>query len=293
MLLSGMRATGARLAGIHCLTFPERAHPIFAVASELARALAEHAGRGADLESCQRETGNSFIAMSEALLAGLPGNLARQDVVMLAYHSPDLYRNEVAGCYLAQRLPGGPVPWSVTGQGPGGMFTALRIADSMCRLGELNRGVVFGYDQNATLWGPPGPAHAKPDAAVLLEFGSVGSGGSQGWQDRGGAVVERVVEVRAGPGGPSPAEILGVALGQSPAARAIVGLGLWSALDGAGRDAGRYDGDRVEPATDLWCLGTWAGLARLWPVTRPVLLADYDQVGRRVYTALLIPEDES
>lgn len=272
MPLARARPAGLHLSGVAYRVFPERTQPVFGVAPPLARALIEQFGRAADLESYLSSTGNTFIVMSEAVLAGLPGELPEQDVVLLAYHAPDLYRNEVAGYYLAQRLPGGPVPCSVTGQGPGGVFTALRIASGMCALGELGRGILFGYDQNAVVWESRHPSHAWPDAAVVLQFGPCGN-----------AAVAELEEVPAGADGPAPAAVLAKALGRHPGARAVAGAGLWAELSG-------FKKRRVEPAAGLWSTGVWASLAGLWPVQETVLLADYDPVGRRVYTAVLVPD---
>jgi hypothetical protein len=262
-----------RLSGASYQVFPERAERAFGVDAEYTRAVARYAGREAETGQFQRQAGNSFITMGEALLTGLPGPLPEQDAVLIAYHSPDLFLHEVAGCYLAERLPGAPVPCSVGGQGPGGVFTALRIADGLCQLGELDRGLLFGYDQNAVLWNPAHPAGDRPDAAVLLRFGA-----------RGDVAVARLDDVPAGPPGPGAGEIFQAAREWSPGAPAIVGHGLWAELDGQA-------GTGVTPAAELWSTGVWAHLARCWPLQEPVLVADYDPGGQRVYLALLVPEE--
>jgi hypothetical protein len=262
-----------RLSGASCQVFPERAEPVFGGDAEYARAVLRYAGREAGAERYQRQVGNSFITMGEALLAGLPGALPEQDMVLLACHAPDLFHHEVAGCYLAERLPGTPVPCSVGSQGPGSVFTALRIADGLCQLGELGRGLLFGYDQNAVLWNPRHPARDLPDAAVLLQFGA-----------RGDVAVTCLDEVPAGPQGLGAAAVFQAARERSPGVPAVVGHSLWDQLDGQA-------GPGVTPATGLWSTGVWAHLARCWPLREPVLVADYDPGGQRVYLALLVPED--
>jgi hypothetical protein len=269
-------AARLRLSGIVHRVFPERHDRVFAMKPELARALVEHFGHGAEAETYLAGTGNSFITMSEGLLDELPEPPVAE-VVLLAYHSPDLYRSEVAGCYLAQRLPGAAIPSSVTGPGPGAMFQALRLAEGMCRLGELDQGVLFGYDQNAVVWEAEDPAHRRPDAAVLLRLGA-----------RGELAVAELADVPAGvPDAPSLARALTDALDRHPDARVLVGAGLAAALGGL--PPGRV----VETVTELWSTGVWAAVARLWPLREPVLLADFEPVAGRLHTALLVPEDGS
>jgi hypothetical protein len=274
--LRGVRpatATGVQLSRVVHRVFPERAQPVYDMDAALARALIEQFGRAGEADAYLAGTGNSFIAMSEALLAELPGGLDDLDAVLLAYHAPDLFKSDVAGCYLAGRLPGTPVPCALAAPGPGAPFLALRVADGLCRLGELNRGVLFGFDQNAVVWEAEHPAHDRPDAAVLIQLGA-----------RGEAAVAELDEAEAGgPGDPSPARVLAEVMDRHPAALVVAGAGLAAELGGLD------DGGRVETVPGLWSTGVWAGLARRWPLQQPVLLADYEPAGARLHTALLVP----
>jgi hypothetical protein len=277
--LRGVRpaiTTGVQLSRVVHRVFPERAEPVYNMDAALARTLIEQFGRDSELDTYLASTGNSFIAMSEALLAGLPGGLPDLDAVLLAYHAPDLYKSDVAGCYLAGRLPGTPVPCALAAPGPGAPFLALRVADALCRLGELTQGVLFGFDQNAVVWEAEHPSHSRPDAAVLIQLGA-----------RGEAAVAELDEAEAGgPGDPTPARVLAGVMDRHPAALVVAGAGLAAELDGPD---GPGDGGRVETVPGLWSTGVWAGLARRWPLRQPVLLADYEPVGARLHTALLVP----
>lgn len=261
------------LSGIAHQVFPQRNSPVYGWSEKLAGILIDSFGRAEELQADLVRTGNSFIEMSDALLAQLPAQWPELDAVLLAYHSPDLFRSEVAGCYLAGRLPGSPVPCSVVRPGPGAAFTALRIAEGMRRLGEMDQGALFVYDQNVVVWEAEDPAHDCPDSAAVLQLGGSGE-----------LAVSELAEVPAGrPGGRSTAEVVAEALERHPDARFLAGAGLQGEL------AGTPLADRVEAAPALWSTSVWAGLAQLWPVRQPLLLADYEPVAGRVHSCLLVP----
>ncbi|MGQ0838594.1 hypothetical protein [Actinokineospora sp.] len=203
--------------------------------------------------------GNSFRGMTAALVADLAEPL---DLVVLAYAEPDLHVPEVAGCYLAHACPGDPVSYSVSEQGTGATFTALRMADAMCRLGELTAGAVFALDRALLLDTPN-----LDDCAVLLQVGTTG-----------GLCVESITEtVVAG-----PAAVLAAA----PGTRFLVGAGLSDALAGSPL----LRAPRVHlPRPRLGVTSAWATLADRWPITEPVVVADFDPDTRRLYTCALRP----
>lgn len=262
--------TDVHLSGIAHRVFPERTRPVFGMDVETATQLIESFGHHDELQSYLDSVGNGFIAMSEGLLGELPEPLPDLDAVLLAYHAPDLYWAEVAGCYLAQRLPGSPIPCSVSGPGPGAVFHALRIAAGMCRLGELNRGALFAYDQNAVVWESADEAHRRPDSAVLFELGATGE-----------VAVTQLAEVSTGrPADPTPARALAETLERHPGVRVIVGAGLSAEAAGT---------NRVETVSELWSTGVWAAVARRWPIQEPVLLVDHSSVGGRLHSCLLVP----
>jgi hypothetical protein len=261
--------TGLHLSRIVHRVFPERPLPVFRLRPDLSRVLIASFGRGAETDAHLARTGNGFVPMSEALLEDLGGPAPEADAVWLAYHAPDLYHADVAGCWLAQRLPGSPVPCSVARPGPAAAFTVLRIASGMCRLGELDRGVLIACDQNAVVWEEDDPAHLMPDAAALLELGPAGD--------------VRVDEVEEAPGPGPAAAVVAALLDRHPGTRLLAGACLAAALAGTPQAA------RVEAAPQLWGTSVWAGLARRWPLAEPLLVADRDPVGGAVHSCLLTP----
>jgi hypothetical protein len=274
-------AAGVRVSGIVHRVFRARAEPLIAWdigTDDSARDFTLAYGITGGLQEISARTGNGFISMSEALLSQLAEPLPELDAVILAYRSPDLFHADVAGFYLAQRLPGSPVPWSVAEAGPGAGFTALQIIDGMRRMGELDRGALFVYDQNAAMSEPDDTASAAPDAAVLLMVGGTG-----------GVVISDFTAARtSGPGDPTAASALAAAL-----ARLGAGAGLTAVLAGAGLAsalAGTALADRVQAGdADAQSTGVWAALARRWPISEPMLVADHDPAGGMFHSCLLCP----
>ncbi len=262
-------AVGIRISGVVCNTFQERREPLTGWSEQSMREVLQASGREDELEAVLSRRGNSFIAMSEDLLGRVGSPSPEADVVFLAYQTPDLFHSDVAGCYLTERFSGSPVPLSITGQGPGAAFTALRVADVMWRLGELRRGALFAYDQNATMWEEDQQVRSLPDSAVLLLLGA------------NGARVEELTERTAS----DPTAVLKETLGRHPREPALVGRALLDKLGGAAS----YRRVVPAPRTHLFT-GVWMLLARLWPLTGPVLMADFDPCAERLYCCRLVPE---
>ena len=262
---------GIRLSGVTCATFWQRCGPLHSGSLQVARETLEAYGRADEFESRLGQRGNSFIAMGEALLGQVGGPPPEVDAVILAYQTPDLPSPDVAGCYFAQRFAGCPVPLSIDEQGPGAAFTALRVADAMLRLGELRHAALLAYDQNAPVWEASAAVQSLPDSAVLLLLGT------------GGQVrVEEIAERQTA----DPAAALADALGRHPRARALVGTSL---LDQLGATA--QDERVIPPPREHLFTSAWMSLARLWPLTRPVLVADFHAYTSRLYSCLLTPEE--
>ncbi|MCX5391925.1 hypothetical protein [Streptomyces sp. NBC_00094] len=307
--------TGVRLSHVAGTVFTERGEPLVGCAPGLMEvALASHR-LSVDDELLARR-GNGFITMSERLLGGWEGTWPETDAVFLTYRAPDLVTHDVAGCYLAERLPGTPVPLAVADQGVGAPFTALRIADAMVRCGELSHGALFVLDQNATAdWHDPlgGAAPRDTDAAVLMGLGSTG-----------GARVEHVRERTVD----DPRQGLRDLLGEFPGVRVVAGDALLAGTDtetgsgsgtstgsGSGSSTGSGTGTSTGPGTGTStgpgtaadaesgalgavsgvpaghdCTGVWAALAARWPLAEAVVLADYEPAARRLYSCLVTPE---
>jgi hypothetical protein len=268
-------AAGLRLAGVTGQVFWTRREPLNSVDTRLAAETLAAYGRAEELESALAQRGNSFAAMSESLLAAPgpwpPGPTAEADAIILAYQVPDLFTYDVAGCYLTQRFAGSPVPFSVAEQGPGATFTALRIADAMCRMGELSRGALFAFDQNAAVWEAREEVQRLPDSAVLLWLGAAGP-----------ARVAELAEVQDA----DPQDAVAAMLARSPRAHVLAGQAL------AGR-LGRLAADRRVAAAPPGHLFTsaWMSLAGRWPITAPTVIADCDHATGRLYYCLLVPEE--
>lgn len=272
-----------RLSGVGHVVLRERTEALVGGDRRLAREILDAYGRADEFEDFLGRTGNSFITLSERLLEAVGPEQAPVDAVLLAYQTPDLYYSDVAGCYLAERLPGSPVPFSVAEQGPGAVFTALRAAQGMSRLGELTRAAVFAYDQNAAVWEADDAVQALPDSAVLFQIDSVRTDG-QG-PDRGperGAFVRALDERRT----EEPELELERLLERHPGAEVVVGGSLWAELGPAVR--ARHG---IEPPPEHLITAAWIAFARRWPAPGPILVADFHTYDRRLYSCLFEPED--
>jgi hypothetical protein len=271
---------GLRMSGLRARSFPDPVQPLLGWTSEVALDVLLDCLVGVGEDDLRAARGTSMIAMSEALLddGDLP-DVSEFDTVLLAYPEPDLYHAEVAGCWLSDRLPGAPVPAALAQSGPGAVFTALRVADGLAWLGDLRRGMVLGFDQNAvTRLRDAG--HTEPDAAVLLLVGPDGD-----------LAVREIGDEPLDSAGPDPATLAGRLArmtGETAAGHLILGAGLAAAAPALIAVLG--DQSRVSIAPASGCTGVWTALAQLTPMTEPVLLADVDPIGRRLHHCLVVPE---
>jgi hypothetical protein len=266
------RAAGLRLAGVTGQVFWARREPLTSVDKQLAVEILEAHGRVGELEASLTQCGNSFATMSESLLDAAHGAATPEaDAIILAYQAPDLFSYDVAGCYLTQRFAGSPVPFSVAEQGTGAAFTALRIADAMCRMGELTRGALFAFDQNAAVWEARPQVQSLPDSAVLLSLGADGP-----------ARVAELADVR----GDEPEAAVAMLLARRPGARVLAGQALTGAL-------GRLAADPRVVAAPPGHLFTsaWMSLAGQWPLTGPTIVADCEPATGRLHYCVLVPEE--
>lgn len=277
-------AAALRLSGVGHVVLRERTEALIGGDRRLAHEILGAYGRADEFEDFLGRTGNSFITLSERLLEAHGREPAPVDAVLLAYQTPDLYHSDVAGCYLAERLPGAPVPFSLAEQGPGAVFTALRAAQGMCALGELTRAAVFAYDQNAAVWEADDAVQALPDSAVLLWIDAVPAAGDgpRSGPDQG-ALVHAPAEQRTD----EPAVEFGRLLERHPEAEVVVGRSLWAELDPATRE--RYGIE--QPSSEHLLTAAWITLARRWPTPGPVLVAEYHAYDRRLYSCLFEPDD--
>ena len=230
-----------------------------------------------DLDLYAAGGGNSFISMSRQLIDGLAEPLPRMDTVLLAYHLPDLQFIEVAGCYLAERCPGGPAVFSVSGQGVGAPFTALRILSHLSLPGDTTCGAVVVLDQSTAAYRDP-EVHDAPigDCAVMLTADTCGADGAGS-----GVVLDFVEEHRAA----DPADLLDALADRFPELRIVAGHALAKRLDPEFRTRHGI----VEGEANRLCTSAWAALAENWPCDRYTVVADYDSHEGRLFQAGLRP----
>lgn len=208
-----------------------------------------------DLTRYTNGGGHSFAEMSQALLADLDQPLPELDAVLIAHHTPDTKVFEIAGCHLTELCPGDPVAFSVSGQGIGAPFTALRILASMRETDDLRAGAVFVLDQSSLPYQDP-DTHpgGPPDRAVLLRT------------DPAGAILDFVDDTLV----TDPTSALETLQRRFPDARIVVG---WTSYQ--------------------LCTSAWAALAECWPLERYTVVADYDPHTSRLFLAGLRPGEPS
>ncbi|MFJ6215525.1 hypothetical protein ACIQGZ_19680 [Streptomyces sp. NPDC092296] len=217
--------------------------------------------------------GNRFTEMARELLDGLERPLPPLGRMLLAYHVPDMSIVDVTGCYLAERCPGRPEVFSVSGQGVGAPFTALRMLSAIRRAGSAAESAVLVLDQSTLPYLDP-DTHARPisDCAVLLRSDCAG-------EDEGADVdflAEQVVD---------PTVALRELARRRPEARIVVGRMLAERLDpGLSSDCDLVEGER-----DRLCTSAWAALAEHWTQDRYTVVADYDPHSGRLFQVGLRP----
>lgn len=214
--------------------------------------------------------GQTFRLMGDGLLDSLDRPLPPLDAVILAYESPDIAVADQTGCHLVHRCPGDPVGFSVSGQGVGAPFTALRILRAMRSARKLTDGAVFVFDQSTSLYAETGGV--PQDCAVLI-------GTDSRAHDR--LVLDAVREE----GGDDPTASL---FARPRGTLVIAGVALAQRV---GRASLGPQAD-VKVAQDQGCAGVWAALAAHWSPDRHTLVAEYDPGSGRLFQALLRPATE-
>lgn len=231
-------------------------------------------GERPDHELYARGGGNGFIAMAGELLDGLDRPLPDLDHVLLAYHVPDMNVVEVAGCYLAGRCPGGPEVLSVSGQGVGAAFTALRVLRGLRLSGRTDQGAVLVVDQSTLPYPDPDIVAGRDrDCAVLLRTEPAGFADA--------LEVDFLAEQEVA----DPNAALEELARERPGARIVVGRMLADRL-GPGPRGG--DALTVGPPDQL-CTSAWAALGEHWTSDRYTVVADYDPYSGRLFQAGLRP----
>ncbi|GAB2793206.1 hypothetical protein [Amycolatopsis magusensis] len=228
-------------AGEHRIDVPE----LYRYFADLTR---DH-GIGHEQEDVDRARGNTFTSMAHALLDDELSADEPIDLAIVAHATPDFDPRLSAAVSLTAVLPGGPLVFSLSGQGSSVAFTALRVAAAHARRHGSRRVLVLVADQTGMPYESDRPVR---DAAValLLEAG------------------ERGFDLRTRPGVAPEAvpEALAALLAEFPEPATVI----------AGRGVGPLAGAR-EVAPGFPATGLWAALAEQG-LASPVLLADHDPV---------------
>lgn len=244
-------------------------------------------GLAPDPDRRDRGHGNCFAQMGAQLLDELDRPMPPPDLLVLAYHLPDLLVADVAACALIERC--GTVEtagFSVSEQGVGSPFTALRIVSALRASGAATAddagtgsgtgtAAVLVLDTSTSLY-HDAEAHDVPidDCAVLLRTDP---------REGEGAVLEFVDETAV--------DDLDAALRdlrrQHPAAQVVIGRTLAEHLD-----AGPHHAPGAAPTgtTRRLCTDAWAALAERWPLEQPTIVADYDPHAGRLFSAGFRPQ---
>lgn len=231
-------------------------------------------GMRPDLDLCARGGGNSFARMSSELLAGLERPLPPLDHAVLAYHLPDMEFAEIAGCRIAEICPGDPTAFSVSEQGPGAAFTALRILDCVCLAGEPAAAAVFVFDHATIPYRDP-ETHdgAVGDCAVLLRTDPA--------DIRDAATLVFLDESATA----DPADPLESLVHRLPGLAIVAGRVLAEQL--GPRVCARLG--VIEGPRRRLCTSAWSALAERWPLGQYTVVADYDPPTSRLFLAGLHP----
>ncbi|MEY9933901.1 hypothetical protein ABH926_008564 [Catenulispora sp. GP43] len=267
------RAT-LRLSRPIARSFPSRRpEPLRDLDRRIFEDLSKSFGELLDDELYARGGGHSFIDMAGELLDSLDGPLPPLERLLLAYHIFDSCPLEVAGCYIANRYPGAPEVHSVSGQGVGAGFTALRILQAPSRAAP-EKGAVLVIDQT-TLPFRDRDLHSDPiiDAAVLLTSGD----------------ADAMLELESLTEGIAldPGTALRAHAAQDPDLLIIMGRELCKRLRPLSN--GDFGTQFVAGAADQLCTSAWAALADHWDPDRRILVADFDPCAERLFEAWLRP----
>ncbi|WP_409182818.1 hypothetical protein F9C11_41640 [Amycolatopsis sp. VS8301801F10] len=124
-------------------------------------------GYSPDLVATAR--GNTFLTLAGELLHGQVNEPI--DLVVVAHDGPDFDPRLSAPVNLTAVLPGGPMTYSVSGQGPLAGFLALRVAAGYVRRKPMRRVLILIMEQRGMPYaGVRPPADAA--AALLFETGA-------------------------------------------------------------------------------------------------------------------------
>ncbi|MEU9194352.1 hypothetical protein [Streptomyces hundungensis] len=134
--------------------------------------------------------GNTFAAMSAALLADLTPEPADIGLAVVAHATPDLDCRRAAVTCLSEIIPGRPLVFTVADCGSAAPFAALELADAYIRRHGHRTAAVFVLDQ-ARLPYETG-RHLAGDAGAALLFTAAGRAGTLAMRRMSGVAAEDV-----------------------------------------------------------------------------------------------------
>lgn len=231
-------------------------------------------------ELLERGERNTFIEMTQQLLADLPPLEEPLDLVLVANTVPDADPRRSPSCYLADVLPGDPLAFNLSDQGTAAGFTALRLVSEYAHADAFRHALVVLLDQRTFLYDTAGARDVpRQDCAVALLLGPEGSAGEPVTRQLAGVAPE---EVR------TTLDAVLTELDGGGAGRPL------TLITGQGLDAERFGpGFDVRPAPPgRPCTGPWSALADVIPEfagdgPRRLVVAEYDSALRYLCVSTL------
>ncbi|MFF4249659.1 hypothetical protein ACFY1L_00400 [Streptomyces sp. NPDC001663] len=235
-------------------------------------------------ELLERGERNTFIEMTQELLADLPPLEEPLDLVLVAHTVPDADPRRSTSCHLADVLPGDPLAFNLSDQGTAAGFTALRLVSEYAAADAFRHALVVLLDQRTFLYDTAGARDVpRQDCAVALLFGPEGRAGEP--------VTRQLADV-------APDEVrttLDAVLNEPDGDGAGRPITL---ITGQGLDAERFGpGIDVRPAPPgRPCTGPWSALADVLPEfagdgPRRLVVAEYDSTLRYLCISTLDLEE--
>ena len=121
-----------------------------------------------------RHGGQSYGEMAEALIAAAVPEGEQIDLLVMAYHVPDITPGRATTTYLSHICPGTPLSFAVSDQGAGVGLTALRLVQEYARTAGLRRALLLLVEQCALPYDPGVPVTVpSEDSGVALLFGDI------------------------------------------------------------------------------------------------------------------------
>ncbi|MFE1413597.1 hypothetical protein ACFW6F_22780 [Streptomyces sp. NPDC058746] len=209
--------------------------------------------------------GNTFAAMSRALVESAGLDREPVGVAIAAHATPDLDCRYAAATYLSEAWPHGPLSFGVSEQGTAAPFAALRLAAAYVKRGGLRKALVLVLDQATLPYETGAGLGGDAGAALLLSAQPVAGAARPLVRHTPGVAVEDVRSLLAGQLAPFGPDVL-VAAGPG--------------ID-PGRDLPAGTGAVRETGKGFPCTALWAAHAAhvAGPdAGRPLVLVDHDPV---------------